>query len=116
MTDAHMTGVRMTDVRMTDAHMTGAELRSLLADCLALWSVRARLEPLADGVAIHAPEGCYVIRPAPVELRPVRWFVQTPERARAGRPPRATPSIVAALSALRNALGAEGGSRLRVGG
>ena len=96
--------------------MTGSELRSLLADCLVLWSVDARLEPREDCLVIHAPDGCYVISVAPEDLRPVRWFLQTPERAAAKRPPRAVPSIVAALSALRNGLGAVGGARLRVGG
>lgn len=96
--------------------MTVAELRNLLGDCLALWSVSARLEPVQDGVAVHAPDGRYLVQRAPAELRPVRWFLQTPERAAANRPARAMPSVVALLSALRNALGAEGGVRLRVGG
>ncbi len=52
---------------------------------------------------------------APVDMRPVRWLLQTPERRAANRPPRAAPSIVAVLTALRNALGAEGGNRLRIG-
>jgi hypothetical protein len=46
----------------------------------------------------------------------VRWFLQTPERRDAGRPARAAPSIVAALSALRNNLGAGSGLKLRIGG
>jgi hypothetical protein len=37
-------------------------------------------------------------------LRPARWMLQTPERRAAGRPARPAPSIVAALSALRNNL------------
>jgi hypothetical protein len=108
--------------------MTQAELRNLLIDCLVLWAVPAKVELESDGAApgagarddggivLHAPDGDYVVRPAPADLQPVRWFMQTPERAAAGRPARAIPSIVALLSALRNTLGAEGGSRLRVGG
>jgi hypothetical protein len=95
--------------------MTLAELRNLLLDCLTLWAVSARLEVGSDAVFLHASDGAYVVQAAPDALRPVRWFLQTPERAAAGRPARAMPSIVALLSALRNALGAEGGSRLRVG-
>lgn len=96
--------------------MTNAELRNLLLDCVTLWSAAVRVEATAAGLILHAPDGAYTVQPAPEDLRPVRWFLQTPERAAAGRPPRAVPSIVALLSALRNAIGAEGGSRLRVGG
>jgi hypothetical protein len=95
--------------------VTQAELRNLLLDCLTLWSIPAKLEVTADQAILHAPDGAYVVQAAPADLRPLRWFLQTPERAAAGRPARAMPSIVALLSALRNALGAEGGSRLRVG-
>ncbi len=95
--------------------MTTPELRNLLADCLILWSVTARIEADPNGITLHAQDGAYHIHPAPEAQRPVRWFYQTPERAAANRPPRAAPSIVALLSALRNAIGAEGGSRLRVG-
>jgi hypothetical protein len=48
-------------------------------------------------------------------MRPVRWLLHTPERRASNRPPRAAPSIVALLTALRNALGAESGNRLRIG-
>jgi len=48
-------------------------------------------------------------------MRPMRWLLQTPERRAADRPPRAAPSIVAVLTALRHALGAEGGNKLRIG-
>ncbi len=65
---------------------------------------------------IETADGAFSIARADVELRPVRWFLQTPERHAAGRPARAAPSIVAALSALRNNLGGAGGPRLRVGG
>lgn len=95
--------------------MTDAELRNLLLDCVALWSVAARVEATDDGVALLADDGAYLVRRAPADLRPVRWLLQTPERAAAGRPARAVPSIVALLSALRNTLSAERGSRLRIG-
>lgn len=95
--------------------MTDAELRNLLLDCVAVWSIAARVEVGTDGVTLHAPDGAYLVQVAPADLRPVRWFLRTPEREAANRPPRAVPSIVALLSALRNALGGEGGSRLRVG-
>jgi hypothetical protein len=119
----------MADGRPSDVHpygsagrqhpetgVTVAELRNLLGDCLVLWGVSARLEPVLDGVAVHAPDGCYRVQQAPEELRPARWFLLTPERAAANRPARSMPSVVALLSALRNALGADGGARLRVGG
>jgi hypothetical protein len=95
--------------------MTDAELRNLLSDCVVLWAVPARIEAAGSDVLLHAPDGTYTATSAPAALRPVRWFLQTPERAAAGRPARALPSIVALLSALRNAIGAEGGARLRVG-
>lgn len=96
--------------------MTDAELRNLLLDCLTLWSIAARVDATDAGLILHAPDGAYTVQQAPEDLRPVRWFLQTPERAAAHRPPRAVPSIVALLSALRNAIGAEGGARARIGG
>jgi len=95
--------------------MTDAELRALLLDCLALWRVEARVVAGDDGMLIDTREGTFVVQRATPELRPVRWSLQTPERRAANRPPRATPSIGALLTALRNALGAEGGNRLRIG-
>jgi hypothetical protein len=59
--------------------------------------------------------GTYLLLRAPPDQRPVRWLLHTPERRAANRPPRATPSIGAALTALRNALGAETGNKLRIG-
>jgi hypothetical protein len=58
----------------------------------------------------------FTVARADPDFHPVRWFYQTPERAAAGRPPRAAPSIVALLSALRNAMEGTGGDRLRIGG
>lgn len=95
--------------------MTDAELRNLVLDCLALWSINARVVAAGSGIAIETPDGRYTLRPAPADQRPVRWLLQTPVRAAANRPPRVAPSVVAALSALRNAIGGDPGSTLRIG-
>jgi hypothetical protein len=95
--------------------MTDAELRVLLIDCLVLWDVRARVAMDGDALTIDAPDGAYTLQRAAPDMRPARWLLQTPARTAVNRPPRATPSIVALLAALRNALGAEGGNRLRIG-
>jgi hypothetical protein len=95
--------------------VTDAELRALLIDCMTLWGMNARIDAGADGLKIAARPGTFLVQRAATDMRPVRWLLHTPERSAAGRPPRATPSIVALLSALRTALGAEGGSKLRIG-
>ena len=86
--------------------MTPAELRALLIDCLAVWGVAGRVEPDGDGVAIVIVGGCCALRRADPALRPVRWFVATPERAAAGQGPRAAASIAAALGTVRAAISA----------
>jgi hypothetical protein len=96
--------------------VTDAELRSLLLDCLKVWEIDGRLSPSDEGWQIETVDGVFSIARADPELRPARWMLQTPERRAAGRPARAAPSIVAALSALRNNLGAAAGQKLRVGG
>jgi hypothetical protein len=96
--------------------MTDAQLRGLLLDCLKLWGVAGKVTVHDDGVVIDTPDGAFIVTRAEPDLRPIRWFYQTPERAAAGRAPRAAPSIVALLSALRNAMAGAGGDRLRVGG
>ena len=96
--------------------MSDAELRGLLLDCLKLWEMPGRVVVREGDVAIETAAGVFSVRRADPGLRPVRWFYQTPEREAAGRPPRAAPSIVALLSALRIALGGTGGGRLRIGG
>ena len=96
--------------------MTPAQLRALLLDCLTLWDIAGTVTVEADHIAIVTASGVYTVARADPALRPVRWFYQTPDRAGAGRPPRAAPSVVALLSALRNALEGTGGDRLRIGG
>ena len=95
--------------------LSDAELRALLLDCLTLWGVPGRVEAAENGLAVIVREECFMVRRAEPGLRPVRWFLQTPEREAAGRPPRAVPAIGALLTSLRNALGAASGSRLRIG-
>ena len=92
-----------------------AELRGLLLDCMRLWQVDATVTTVAEGVEIVATDGTFLVQRSPREMRPVRWLLQTPERRAADRPPRAVPSIVALLASLRNALGAKGGNKLRIG-
>jgi hypothetical protein len=96
--------------------VTDAQLRALLLDCLKLWEVPGKIRANDTGLAIETPAGRFTIARADPDLRPLRWFYQTPERAAADRPPRAAPSIVALLSALRNAMEGTGGDRLRIGG
>ena len=95
--------------------MTSAELRGLMADCLALWGIAGRVAVNGNRATIDAADGTFVLESAAPDMRPVRWLLQTPARAAADRPPRAMPSIVAALSALRNALGGDTGNTLRIG-
>jgi hypothetical protein len=96
--------------------MTDAELRLLLRDCLVLWEVAGKVTVLDAGIAIETERGIFTVSRADEGLRPVRWFYQTPERAAANRPPRASASVVALLAGLRNAMDGAGGDRLRVGG
>jgi hypothetical protein len=96
--------------------VTDAQLRALLLDCLKLWEVRGTVVAGDAGLVVETPAGAFTVARAEPDLRPLRWFYQTPERSVAGRPPRAAPSIVALLSALRNAMEGAGGDRLRVGG
>ena len=96
--------------------VTDAQLRTLLLDCLKLWEVKGKVAVGDTGLAIETPGGLFTVARAAPDLHPARWFYQTPERAEARRPPRAAPSIVALLSALRNAMEGTGGDRLRIGG
>jgi hypothetical protein len=101
---------------MAPVAVTNAELRALLIDCLKLWGVQGSVAADDDGATISTGEGDVVVQRTVPEMHPARWLLQTPARRAAGRPPRVAPSIVALLSALRNALGAEGANRLRIGG
>jgi hypothetical protein len=94
---------------------TDAELRALLNDCVALWNVQARVVVGTEGIEIVSLAGTFLLQRATPDMRPIRWLLHTPERRAANRPPRAAPSIGAALIALRNALGAETGNKLRIG-
>jgi hypothetical protein len=90
--------------------LSDAELRALLNDCIALWGVKAHVTVGAQGIEIVVDDAVYLLQRAPAELRPVRWLLHRPDRG-----PRAAPSIVALLAALRNALGADAGNKLRIG-
>jgi hypothetical protein len=96
--------------------MTDAQFRGLLLDCLKLWEVTGTVTARDTGLAIETTGGVFTVARAAPDLRPLRWFYQTPERAAAGRPARAAPSIVALLSGLRNAMEGTGADRLRIGG
>jgi hypothetical protein len=96
--------------------VTDAQLRALLLDCLKLWEVAGKVTVGDSSLAIETPVGVFTVARADADLRPVRWFYQTPERAAAGRPARAAASVVALLSALRNVMEGAGGDRLRIGG
>ena len=95
--------------------MTDAELRNLLADCLTLWRIEARVVAGDVGVDVRTATETFTIQRADPGLRPARWLLHTPTRRAAGRPPRMAPAIGALLSALRNALGADRGTSLRIG-
>ena len=89
--------------------MTDTELRMLLLDCLSLWGLKGRV--VADAtMQIIVDATTLGVERAPPDMRPVRWLLHRPNR-----PPRVAPSIGALLTALRNALGAEAGNKLRVG-
>ncbi len=92
--------------------MSPAALVALLRDALRLWGAAGQVSAEADHVAVTRPDGIWRISPGPA---PTRWFLQTPERAAAGRPARPAPSITALLSALRAALGLPRGTPARIG-
>jgi hypothetical protein len=97
--------------------ITDPELADLLRDAIALWSVTARVEAADDGISVRTADGAVLtIARTPADARPTRWTLMTPERAAAGRAPRAAASITGLLSALRAALDAAPAPRLRVGG
>jgi len=91
--------------------LTEAELRMLLIDCLSLWGVEGRVVVNDGAIEIATPSATLRVQRAPHDMLPVRWLLHRP----ANRPPRVAPSIVALLTALRNALGAGGGNRVIIG-
>lgn len=92
--------------------MTPADLRALIRDALTLWDIRAQVTVEPDHIALIHDQKTYRISQGPA---PTRWFLQTPERAAASRPPRPAPSITALLTALRAALGVPRGGSARIG-
>ena len=99
-----------------------ARTRALLADSLMVWRVRGDVvlgEPPAAAV-IRAQDGTVVwVEPAPESERPVRWWVRWHAPGATGQASplaRSRPcnSAVGLLRAVREALGAEGGRRLRI--
>jgi hypothetical protein len=92
--------------------MTPADLIALLRDALRLWGTHGHVAAGEDHVAVTHNGQTYRITRGPA---PTRWFLQTPQREAAGRPPRPAPSITALLSALRAALGLPRGTPARIG-
>lgn len=92
--------------------MEQAALANLLDDCLVLWGVGGRMRAEADGLHLAVAGGEIVVSRG---AAPLRWMLQTPSRAAAGRGPRGVASVVALLAALRAALGVEPGARLMIG-
>ncbi len=97
---------------MTPATIPPADLLALLRDALRLWGAEGHVAAERDHIAVARPEGTYRIAPGPA---PTRWFLQTPQREAAGRPPRPAASITALLAALRTALGLPRGASARIG-
>ncbi len=93
-------------------NVTSAELRMLLLDCLSLWGVAGHISVNNSAIEVTTPSTTLRVQRAPRDMLPVRWLLHRS----ADRPPRVAPSIVALLTALRNALGAAGGNRIRIGG
>ena len=98
------------------APVTDAQLRGMLLDCLKLWEVEGKIVVGDSDLAIQTEAGVFTVARADADMRPMRWFYQSPERAAAGRPARAAPSVVALLSGLRSAMEGAGGDRPRIGG
>ena len=74
--------------------MNPADLRALLRDALKLWDIQAQVTVEPGHIALTRPEGQYRISKGPP---PTRWFLQTPDREAANRPPRPAPSITARI-------------------
>jgi hypothetical protein len=97
------------------------QLRAFLADSLALWQVDAHVQAgVAPVVAqIHAASGALVWVERAADDTPFKWFArwraadEAPGGVRELRP-RACGSLVGLLAAVRDALGVERGSAIRV--
>ncbi len=85
---------------------TPAELRSLLADSLAVWEVEGRVSAEAEGLVIATANARCIVVPGPT---PTRWFLT------AGTRTRPVPSVPALLSAIRRAIGVPSGGIARIG-
>lgn len=92
--------------------MTPADLRALLRDALKLWDIPASVTVEPTHIAITHNQKTYRITAG---TPPTSWFLQTPDREAANRPPRPAPSITALLTALRTALGVPSGGTARIG-
>ena len=98
-----------------------ASLRAFLDDSLALWqvggTVQAGMAPVV--VEIHAASGALVWVERAADDTPFKWFArwrvagEGPGGVRELRP-RACSSLVGLLAAVRDALGVERGSAVRV--
>ena len=84
--------------------MTDAELRVLLVDCLRVWGVEGRVEANEHAFHVFVVDAEFVLRRAAPHLFPTRWLLDTPARGIARHRCRPTPSIIAALAALRRGL------------
>jgi hypothetical protein len=92
--------------------MTDAEIAGLLRDALRLWGVEGTVAACDGGLVVTTGAGMHVVSRG---TAPTRWFLQTPARAEAGRPPRAAASVTGLLTALRNALGGAAAGRVPIG-
>jgi len=99
-----------------------ARIRDLLADSLALWGVAGAVEPgVHPAVAvIRAADGATLwVERLDTPGVPFRWQVRSRGAGEAAggpgeRRPRACASLVGVLGAVREALGIERGSALRI--
>jgi hypothetical protein len=97
-------------------------LRAFLRDSLELWGVDGTVEagetPTLAAIRAHSGTLVWIERIAPSDL-PFRWAVRWRSAGDApGGPrelrPKASPSLVGLLSAIRTALGVDRGSPVRI--
>ena len=65
---------------MNPTPLTLAEQRDLLRDCLRLWEVEGQVVVDDNGVSVMTAEGAFTLMATDPDLRPVRWFLKTPDR------------------------------------